>query len=164
MPIYNLTGGGSSSSATAAMAIDVEVVTASQAATAYGNGIEYIPLIKGGADSIEFQFRSPATGNINICILYAMSAANAGNIQLRLDSLIVSDSEDPSAALSTGTAFIATPGNDTNKHTINEVTSTQLQLSLTINDLVRCKLVRTTDVADTHTGDVRIMKITAVKA
>lgn len=160
METQEMPSGGAVASASGV--IDVEVVTASQAAGVYSNGVEYIPFVQGAGDTMAFQFRAPATGDVVVRICYAMSAANGGNVELTMDRLIASDDDDPSAALTAGTAFVVTPGNDANKHTIDAAETAHTTLTVVENDIVRCSLERTVAGNDTHTGDMRVLNISAV--
>jgi hypothetical protein len=148
-------GSGSGS----AVAVDVEYVTASQPASTLANGVSYVPLSNGAVEYIQFQFRAAATTTAQIKVEYYMSAANAGDVELRLDTLAIGAGEDPTASLSTGTEFTATPGNDALLHVADSTTHSSLGVAVTAGDLVVCKLVRTNDAADTHTADMRVLKI-----
>lgn len=137
----------------------IEVIEASAPSGVLGNGVTYTPLVQAAADTIEFQFVAAATGNIEIALVYVMSAANAGLVELRLDRLINSDGSSPAAALSAGTPFTFTPGNDVNQHSVASSDSSELQLAVTAGDMVRGLIQRPTGGGDTHTGDFRIIQL-----
>lgn len=124
-----------------------------------GNGVEYITLAKSADAWIEFQFRAASTGLVGVRALYAMSAANSGDVRLQVDQAIFSDGDDPTAALTVGTPFTVTPGNDTDLHTVSETDSLELRLAVLAGDLVRVRLTRTDHVDDTHTADMRVFQI-----
>lgn len=131
----------------------------------YANGTEYVPLRRGQADTLEFQYRADSAGTVTLKISYAMSAANGGNARLRVDRRITSVGSDPSAALTSGTAFSLAPGNDANVHAFTSSDSSDMSFSVAAGDLVRVKVTRISDgsdAADTHTGDLRILGISAV--
>lgn len=138
------------------------MVNSSASGSTYGNGVEFIPLRKSQADSIEFQLRADSAGTMTIKVMYAMSAANGGNVRLRADRRVTSVGSDPSTALTAGTAFSITPGNDANAHAATSSDSSDLSFSVSAGDLVRVKLTRINDGNDTHTGDLRVLAVTAV--
>jgi hypothetical protein len=154
--------GSSGGSGTAS--VDVQYVTATQATATLGNGLSYVTLSNGAVEYLQFQFYAASTGTASLKVSYYMSAANGGDVELRLDTLLAGAGEDPSAALSTGTEFTVTPGNDTNMHEVNSTSHTSLSFAVTAGDLVTCKLVRTNDAADTHTADMRVLKVAALVA
>lgn len=167
--IYSKTGAGDTQwtavGSGGGAANDVEVVASTNASAALGNGVVYVPLGAAATESIEFQVRAQQAGSVAINVLYAMSAANAGNVRLQVDKRAFTVGGDPTAALTAGTAFTITPGNDANIHLLSEVTSTQMQVNCAAGDLVRVKIQRLgADGADTHTGDMRILKISALPA
>jgi len=99
----------------------IEVVTGSAAGGALANGVDYVPLVQGADDTLEFQFEAASSEDIEVALKYVMSASHAGDVELTLGVLAISDGDDPAAALVTGSAFTVTPGSDTNQH---EVAST----------------------------------------
>lgn len=138
---------------------NVWVVESSAAASALGNGVTYTPLRQGQADSIEVQFLAGKDAP-ELTLVYAMSAADAGDVELRLDVLSVGDGDDPATALGAGTPFTVTPGSDTNRHSADKTDSAEMALSaVSAGDLVRVKITRPTGGADTHTGDLRALDI-----
>lgn len=143
------------------MSEPVWVASGTAAGSSYPtSGVEYVPLVQGAADEIDFQLSSPILkGALAIEVIYAMSVANAGDIDLRLDSLALSVGSDPNAALSTGTPATFVPGNDTNVHA---ATHANFELTVAEGDSIFCKLVR--PATDTHTGDVRVIEIRVLKA
>ena len=131
----------------------IEVAVGSAPGGAYAtSGVEYLPLRVGQADTIEFQF--VAAGDCAIDIVYAMSASNAGDVDLRLDSLVLTDGGDPDAALSTGTVTTFVPGADVNRHT---AASANFEITAAAGDVVRALLER--PATDTHTGDMRVLDL-----
>jgi hypothetical protein len=130
------------------------------ASSAFGNGLRYVPMRDAQSDYIEFQFVAPSTGNVALTVLYAMSAASGNNVRLRFDWLVLSSGGNPSAAVTTGTAFTITPGNDTLVHSVTSSDSSDLSVAVTAGDTVYGKLYRLgTDGADTHTGDMRVIEL-----
>ena len=106
-----------------------------------------------------FQFIADTAATYNIQVYYSMSAANAGDLEMRLDYKAVALPGDPSASLTTGTEFTVTPGNDTNTHLLEYATSANMGVAATAGSLVICTLTRTNDAPDTHTGDMRVYRI-----
>lgn len=116
------------------------------------SGVEYLTLRQGEADTIEFQFI--ASGDFSVELVYAMSVANGGDIDLRLDSLAVADGEDSNAALATGTVTTFVPGSDTDRHT-----AASANFAVTAQEGDLCKILIQRPDTDTHTGDVRVTDI-----
>ena len=142
--------------------VAVEVVEASQPSALLANGVRYVPLVKGETDWVQFQFLVPAfVSTVTLHVHYHMSAANAGDVELHLDTLAVSPTDDPTAALVGGDEFVVTPGNDVLMHVISDGDDASLAIDVMPGDLLICKLQRTADTQDTHTGDVRITGIWA---
>ncbi len=142
--------------------IDGTVVESSKASGTLANLTRYIPLQVSAADYIGFQFRAPITGTASIYLDYYMSVANGGNIELTLSKLNVADAGDPTAALSASAAFTFAPGNDANKHTVSSSTSATMAFSVTAGNFVFVKIARSNGGNDTHTGDMRIFKMSAL--
>lgn len=136
---------------------NIEVVASSASSSAYGNGVTYVPLRQGLADTIEFQWSASTAGTYEIAIVYAMSAANSGDIDLQLTYLIIANGGDPSAAATTASLFTVVPGSNTTIHTIDSTDSSTLSLTVTAGALIYCKLTRPN--SDTHTGDIRVLQI-----
>ena len=132
----------------------VELVESATPGSSYGtSGVDYTPLAPGGAaPTIDWQYGAP--GNFAIDFLYAMSVANAGDVTLRLDSLVVADGIDPDSALVAGTPVNFTPGNDTNAHLLQNAS---FEITAAIGDTVRFSLAR--PAGDTHPGDFRLIGI-----
>lgn len=117
------------------------------------SGADYTPLAPGGAaPAIEWQYGAP--GNFAIDFLYSMSAANAGDVDLRLDRLVIGDGDNPDAALVAGTVTTFTPGNDTNAHLVQNA---NFEITASAGDEVRFSLNR--PAGDTHPGDFRLLGI-----
>jgi hypothetical protein len=135
------------------------VVESSQSSSAYPNGLSYVPFITGSGDYADFQFSSARAGSIGINFDYAMSVANGGDIELRLDFLRLSAGISPTGSLSTQTAFTITPGNDADIHVLSHSMDYTLRLTSSYGDYFLCKLTRTTGVNDTHTGDMRLLSV-----
>jgi hypothetical protein len=115
------------------------------------SGADYTPIAPGGAaPAIEWQYGAP--GNFAIDVLYSMSVANAGDVSLRLDRLVIGEGANPDAALVGGTVETFTPGNDTNSHLLQ---SANFQVTASAGDEVRFSLNR--PAGDTHPGDIRII-------
>lgn len=140
----------------------VEVVQSSKASAVLGNQVTYVPLVKAGLDTIQFQVPvPPAAGALKIRVHYYMSAAHGGDVELRLDRLAVAPGGDPTAALTLGTEFVVTPGNDALLHVVDESSHASFTIAVTGGGLLACKLYRTNDAQDTHTGDMRVLSISA---
>lgn len=116
------------------------------------SGAGYLELLQGQSDTIEWEFI--AQGNFTVDIAYAMSTADAGDIDLRLDYLVTSDGDDPDTALTAGTVTTFVPGNDVLRHTASDA---NFDVQASPGDAVRLSLVRPN--TDTHTGDVRVLEI-----
>lgn len=156
--IYDLTASGTSSVGIAGES--VWVATATTSGSSYPtSGVEYIPMRVGQGDSIEFQLVSQTSPTMTFDVVYAMSAADGGDIDLQLDSIVVGDGDDPNGSLSSGPSTTFVPGNDTNAHIAS---SDNFNVSVSKGDVVRCKLTR--PATDTHTGDCRVIDIRAKKA
>jgi hypothetical protein len=140
----------------------VEVVASSQVTSIYANGVSFTPLVKALDDTIEFQFRAAATGTFGVNILYAMSAANGGDVQLRADVGVIALGVAPSTALTAGTPFVFTPGNDVLMHLISDALSTDLSIAASSGDLIRVAITRVDGAPDTHTGDLRAVQVAVV--
>jgi hypothetical protein len=152
--------GGSGSSAASPGGGTVWAANSAVASSALGNGLRYVPLRDAQSDYIEFQFVATSTGTVSLSALYAMSAASGNSVRLRLDTLVVSEGGNPSAAVTTGTAFTITPGNDTLLHAVDSGDSGDLSIDVVAGDIVYGKLYRLgTDGADTHTGDMRVIEL-----
>lgn len=159
-PFVVASGGGVGGGAVAATSqISVDVVDASGVTGTLGNGVTYIPFVKDAADTIQFQVRIPQTGDFTISLAYYMSAGDVGDVQLRLDSVLISDGDDPTAALVVGTPFTFTPGNDTNRHTLDDGVAAELGFSATEGDTAVFEFTRVAGAPDTHPGDVRVLEI-----
>ena len=153
---------GVTSAPTAAYEMSVEIVEASQPSALLANNVRYTPLIKGNTDWIQFQILvPPSTISLKVHVYYHMSAANGGNVELHLDRRAFSASSDPAAALTGGTEFVVTPGNDTLMHVLDNNIHASMEIAVSPGDLLVCKLQRTADAQDTHTADMRITSISA---
>lgn len=152
-------GGGGGGGVASAPMVPVEIVDATGVTGTLGNGVTYIPFVKDANDTIQFQFQAPQSDDYAVLLSYYMSTADVGDVQLRLDSLIVSDGDDPSAALSVGTPFTFTPGNDTNRHTLDDSVEASLVFTAVAEDTVVLKFTRVAGAPDTHPGDVRVLEI-----
>lgn len=144
--------------------VSVEVVSSSAAGGTYAtSGTNYVPLVQAAADNVSFEVAAPVAGTMKIRIPYAMSVANSGNVRLQLSKLVIASGGDPNAALSASTAFTLTPGNDANRKMLDENSDASLSFAVAAGDVVRVKLERPT-TSDTHTGDMRLLKIYVVIA
>jgi hypothetical protein len=137
----------------------IEVVSATSSSSAFGNGVSYIPLREGQSDSISFQFVAESSAPTELAMFYAMSAANSGDVSLRMDILINSNGSDPSATATSGTEFYFTPGNDVLQHNVDSSDSSDFRLWLNRGDFVYGSIERPNDGSDTHTGDCRVLQI-----
>lgn len=134
-------------------------LNATQLSSLYGNGLQYVPLVDGNSDSVEYQFVPGFTGTIKFEFLYAMSAANGGNVRLRFDVLQLADGDNPTTAATTGAAFSVTPGNDVVLHRLTSVQSASLAFAVTAGRIVKVLLTRLgADGLDTHTGNMQIVE------
>ncbi len=127
-------------------------------ATLSPSGIKYLALVGADAGVITLQFMPKVTGTANLSFLYSMSTAEEEeDVELTLSKLAVTSSEDPSAALVAATAFVFTPSEDTNMHTLNAVQSASLSFAVTTGTIVKVLITRSIAGNDTHTGDLRII-------
>jgi len=132
----------------------------SQVSSAYANGVRYVPLLDANSDYVEFQFVATFTGTVRLDVLYAMSSALANGVRMRLDWVKLASGDNPTTAVTTGTAFTVTPAATTDVHTIDTTNSADFALAVVAGQTVYFKLYRLgTDGADTHTGDQRIIEI-----
>lgn len=130
--------------------------------SAHANGVRYVPLRNAQSDTITFQFASARTGTLELAARYAMSAAEANGVRLRVDSLVIGDGDNPSDALTTGTAFTLTTTNDVLSHQVTSSDSGELNFSVTLGEVVIVTITRLgSDGADTHTGDFRVYQVRA---
>jgi len=138
----------------------VWVGNSSQLSSTYANGVTYIPMRHAQSDTISFQFVAGRTGTINLGVVYAMSSALASNVRLRLDVVKLATSDNPTNALTTGTAFIVAPGSNVVLHTVSSSDSADLAIPVTAGQTVACVLTRLgADVLDTHQGDMRVLEV-----
>lgn len=140
----------------------VWAVNSSQVSSVFGGNtvLRYVPLLHGNSDFVEFQLLPANTGTMNVAILYAMSSASANNVRVRIDRLSVAVGGDPTTALTNGTATTITPGSDTLLHSLTNSTDTDLAISVTAGIPLYIRLTRLgADVADTHTGDMRVVDV-----
>ena len=150
--------GSSSSGSGSPPGTSIEVVTATAAEGVLANGVGYIPLRQGQDDTLDLQFVAAMTGNVVLSLVYFVSAANNGDVELRVDHLIVADGGDPSAALTAGTPFTFTPGNDVLEHTVDDTQSSEMVFAVTAGDFVLLHVQRPSGGGDTNTGDMRILQ------
>ena len=130
------------------------VVGSSVVGSSFANGIRYYPLASGASDFVEFQV--VASSRFTLELVYAMSSASASLPILRVDSLVLSEGEDPTTALTAGTPFTINPGNDVLLHTTTGLESADLSLAASEKDLVMIRITRT-DAA--HPGDLRLIEV-----
>ena len=160
--MFTFSGAATSATSAAAAPVALQIIESSAAGSSLGNGITYVPLVKSAADWVELQIRPQTAGTIKIRITYFMSAANGGNVRLQVSSAVIAVAADPTASLVAGTAFSITPGSNTNIQAVTESDSTDLSLTVTAGGVARIRLTRVADGNDTHTGDIRLIDITAV--
>jgi hypothetical protein len=158
------TAGGGGGGASTSSAIMVEVFDSTHISENLANDGKFLKLANGAVEFIRCRFPCIAAGNYRVVVEYCMSAANAGNVELRLDKLVSGPGEDPAAALTTGTEFTITPGNDVLAHEVDDGDSADFLIAASAGDRVLMTLTRTNDAADTHTGDFRMLGITVVPA
>lgn len=137
-----------------------EFVTSDQPSYQAAGGIRYVPLPVDVDGKQEMQCIAPATGTAYVTVLYYMSAANSGDVELFLDRRLVNATGgDVNATVTAGSEFVVTPGNDTNTHTVTSADHAALTFSVTEGQLVYLSLNRTTEAEDTHTGDMRVIRV-----
>jgi len=142
--------------------IAIEAVEASQPSALLANGVRYVPLIEGNTDYIQFQFPVPPTiVSLKIHVAYHMSAANAGDVELHLDSRAFSVGSDPTQALTVGASFVVTPGNNVLVHVVDDTSHATFTQAVAPGDILVCKLQRTNGGPDTHNADMRVTSIWA---
>lgn len=142
-------GGADSASVTALREARRPIVgvTSAAASASLPNGDVYIPL----TSAMDGSFLPGITGTIALGFRYAMSAANAGTLDIELDVLFVEpgDAPDPDLETATPDALELTPGNDTDEH------EAEWEFAVTATQRVR---FQAQDVGTgTHTGDVRVL-------
>jgi hypothetical protein len=142
--------------------IDSQVMESSKASAALGNLARYIPLQVSAADYVGYQFRAPITGTASLSLDYYMSVSNAGNVELTLSKLTCADAADPTAALSASAAFTFAPGANVTKHTVSSSTSATFAFSVSAGQFVFVKIARSNGGNDTHTGDMRCLKMSTL--
>ena len=140
--------------------VAVQVVASSQASSVLPNGVSYVPMSHGVDEYISFQITAMQTGTLEVSALYSMSAAEANDVRLRLDTLVLGAGDDPTTSVTTGTAFTLTPGSDTLAHVLDSGDSADFSIAVTAGDTVYCSLYRLgTSILDTHTGDMRVIQL-----
>lgn len=132
--------------------------TATNPSYQMAGGVRYIPLTQGNTDTIEMQCCAPLTGTAEVVLVYAMSVANGGDVELYLDRRVSGDTDDLDAAVTAGAEFVITPGSVTTRLSVTSSDDASLSFAVTEGDLVYLKLGRTADAEDTHTGDFRLMR------
>lgn len=135
------------------------VGTGDQASVELSNGVLATPVDK--TEKFTTRFVATTSGDKNFTVHYRMATANAGNLRLRVNSLVTSDGDDISAALNVGSQFTITPGNDTNKHSFSPLDDPSLTLSgISAGDHVVFELERMdSGDGDTHTGTMQLVGI-----
>ena len=152
-------GGGSSSGAGGGGSQTVWYFNSNIASSAYAAGTPYVPLAKNATEQyVTFDIVAPATGTLTLTILYAMSAANSGDVALELDYCKTAVGGDPNAAITSQASFTFTPGAVT---TMLSKTHATLALAVTAADHLFLKLSRKNVAGDTHTGSMNILAIRA---
>lgn len=152
----DITGIGGGDTSTSPMAGTVEFLTSNVAATAYGNGVPYVPLAKAATEEyVQYNFKAGRTGTASVVVTYAMSASNGGDVTLRATQGAYAATEDQTAALATGQTFTITPGAGT------ATTSSTCALLLAVDalDYVVIRLTRRNVAGDTHTGTFNILDV-----
>ena len=129
--------------------------------TIYANKKPYIQLAQPSGNFVVGKFFASITGNVEISMLYAMSNANPGNVQLTFSHAQQSVGDDPSAALTVDPAFTFTPGNNANIHLLNAAVAAVLKIAVVAGQDITIMLQRSIGGADTHTGDLRILSMRA---
>lgn len=136
-----------------------EFVTSTRPSYQDANGWRYVPLVVDSDEKQEMQCVAPATGTAYVVVVYYMSAANSGNVELFLDRRTVSAAGgDPAATVTAGSEFTVTPGNDILFHSVTSSSHASLTFSVTEGYPVYLALNRTADAEDTHTGDMRVLR------
>lgn len=136
-----------------------EFVTSTRPSYQAAGGFRYVPLVVDSDEKQEMQCIAPATGTAYVVVVYYMSAANSGNVELFLDRRVIAQSAgDPEATLTAGSEFTVTPGNDILTHAVTSSSHASFTFSVTEGNLVYLALNRTADAEDTHTGDMRVLR------
>lgn len=141
----------------------VWIANSSVASSAMANDLRYVPLRDAQTDSFAFQFVAYRAGTVSLTVNYVMSASEANNVRLRFDWIVLSAGDNPTTALTTGTAFTVTPGANVLMQQVTSTSSADLAITIATAGQVVCgKLYRLgTDGADSHTGDMRIIDVRA---
>ena len=138
--------------------VNFEFYTATNPSYQAAGGARYIPLTQGATDTLEMQCAVPKTGSASVVVIYAMSAANGGNVELYLNRRLSSSDADYDATVTSGTQFTVTPGSNTTLKALTSAASSDLAFSVTEGQLLYLKLGRTADAQDTHTGDMYVFQ------
>lgn len=153
-------GGGGSSGAPGNTIAQFEFVTSTQPSYQEAGGARYVPLPVDADTSQAMQCVAPATGTAHVNILYRMSAANGGDVELFMDRRVTAlNGGDIDATVTAGAEFTITPGNDALTHTVPSSAHASLSFAVTEGQFVYLSLNRTADAEDTHTGDMRIYRV-----
>lgn len=152
-------GAGGSPGAPGNTIAQFEFVTSVQPSYQAAGGFRYVPLTVDNDDKQEMQCVAPATGTAYVTVVYYMSAANGGNVELFLDRRVIAQSGgNPEATVTAGAEFVVTPGNDILTHAVTSSDHSSFTFSVTEGNLVYLALNRTADAEDTHTGDMRVLR------
>ena len=123
--------------------------------------IPYYPLVQGAGDDGIIGFIAKHKGNVELIVIYAMSASNGGDVNLTFSHAVLSTGSTPTTALTAETAFSITPGSNVTVHTLDSSVAAVLSIAVSPGDYVVMQLTRTIGGADTHTGDFRIIGMMA---
>lgn len=159
MALGRFGGGGGTAGAPGNTIAQFEFVTSNQPSYQAAGGFRYVPLPVDTDEKQEMQCVAPATGTAYVVVVYYMSAANSGSVELFFDRrVIAATAGNPEATVTAGAEFTVTPGNDILTHSVTSASHSSLTFSVTEGNLVYLALNRTADAEDTHTGDMRVLR------
>jgi hypothetical protein len=139
----------------------IQAIDSAVGTTRYGtSGVMFTPLRPGVDDYVLGSYISPVSTTRELRLTYAMSTSNAGTVRLRLDTSQLALASSPDGALTLGTSFTITPGNDQNLHECGSAQNASLSFAVTAGRLVVLKIVR--PASDTHTGNINIIDMRVI--
>lgn len=160
LAIATLQVSGSSTTSTSPTGQTVWVASSAVSASEYSNGLGYIPLPSGSNSSIDFQFVSGYSGSLNVDVFYAMSSANAGTFEARLDYAVINEGSAPDTAHTTQSSFTVTPGSVTTLRRVSvDTTGSMCIPGVLTGSIVLGRVWRRSAATDTHPGNVNVVEI-----
>jgi len=136
----------------------------------FANGDYYTPLRAEDAngdpvdDYVQFTGVALRTGTIAFAIRYAMGGGEAADVRLRIDKKIGAVGDNPTTALTSGTAFTITTSNDVLEHNVTSANSANLSVAVTAGDRLTMRITRLASSGgglDTHGSEFRVLELIA---